>query len=287
MRSATWQVALTRPGSAILVALLTVAGMARTHPDRFEMRQPIVGGNWKMNLDAAGSAHLARQVAAEVDGDVRVVLFPAFCYLLPVGKILGDTPVALGAQDFYDRPNGAFTGEVSLAMLRDVGVTCVLAGHSERRHVLGESDQIVNRKVLAALEAGFEVVLCVGETLEQRQAGRADTVNEGQVREGLAGVDSDTMSRVTIAYEPVWAIGTGRTATPEDAQSAHHAVRRTVEALFSAAVAQATRIQYGGSVKASNAADLFAQEDVDGGLIGSASLTAEDFIPIVRAAAGA
>ena len=252
-------------------------------------RKPFVGGNWKMNLHRAEALALAQSLSQGFEhGDkIEVAVFPAFPYLAEVGELLRSTksPIKLGAQDCYFQPNGAFTGEVSLSMLKDVGATVVLVGHSERRHVLGEDDVLINRKVRAALEAGFEVILCVGETLEQREKGMTDAINWGQLGYGLAGVHADQMSRVTVAYEPVWAIGTGKNATPDDAQKAHQAIRSFVRfGLFNQVVADAVRIQYGGSVKPSNAKELFNQPDIDGGLIGGASLKAEDFLPIVAAA---
>ncbi len=253
-------------------------------------RTPIVGGNWKMNLHARDAKQLAEVIAQRVGGldKAEAVVFPPFPYLLQVGTVLkaasGGLTVKLGAQDCYHESNGAFTGEVSMSMLKDVGVETVLAGHSERRHVIGESDELINRKVRAALEAGLDVVLCVGEKLEQRELGQTDAVNAAQTQYGLAGVGAGQMGRVVIAYEPVWAIGTGRTATPDDAQGAHRAIRGTLAAMFGDKVAQATRIQYGGSVKPSNAAELFSQPDIDGGLIGGASLKADDFVAIVEAA---
>ncbi|MFG0307194.1 MAG: triose-phosphate isomerase [Phycisphaerales bacterium JB040] len=251
-------------------------------------RTPFVGGNWKMNTDRASAQELARGVAQqlkEVDG-VEVAVFPPFPYLLAVGEALAGSPVKLGAQDVSDQPDGAFTGEVSTAMLKDCGVSVVLAGHSERRHVIGESDELVNAKVKATLGAGLEVILCIGEKLEQREAGETDLVNERQIKCGLVGVSSADMARVTIAYEPVWAIGTGKTATPEDAQSAHAAIRALLVELYDEDVANATRIQYGGSMKPGNAADLIGMRDIDGGLIGGASLKAGDFAQIVHSAAG-
>ncbi len=192
--------------------------------------------------------------------------------------------VLLGAQDVYFEKDGAFTGEVSASMLRDCGVAVVLAGHSERRHVMGETDEIVNRKARATLEAGMTCVLCVGETLAQREAAQTDAVNRRQTVEGLRDVSAEQMGRVVIAYEPVWAIGTGRTATPGDAQDAHQKLRRLLAELYGQGIADATRIQYGGSVKGANAAELFAEKDIDGGLIGGASLKADEFLAIVRAA---
>ena len=243
-----------------------------------------------MHTDRASAVELARDVAcavADIGADgVDVSVYVPFPYLLPVGEALSGSGVTLGAQDVYHQPEGAFTGEVSAAMLVDCGVGSVLAGHSERRHVIGEDDDLVNKKVRAALESELGVVLCVGETLEQREAGETDAVNARQVRAGLEGVSGEAMGRVTIAYEPVWAIGTGRTATPDDAQAAHETIRALVGELYGTEVARATRIQYGGSVKPGNAGELFAMPDIDGGLIGGASLKADDFAAIVRAAAG-
>jgi triosephosphate isomerase (TIM) len=256
------------------------------------MRTPIVGGNWKMNTTAATGRTLASAVADAADQEglgsrCDTAIFPPFVYLRELGEMLRgrSTAVMLGAQDVYFEKEGAFTGEVSVTMLKDCGVTIALAGHSERRHVIGETDEIINRKVRATLEAGLISVLCVGETLAQREAGQTDAVNRKQTVEGLKGVLAEQMARVVIAYEPVWAIGTGRTATPADAQDAHHKLRRLLAELYGQAVADATRIQYGGSVKGSNAAELFASKDIDGGLIGGASLKADEFLTIVRAAA--
>jgi triosephosphate isomerase len=240
-----------------------------------------------MNLHATEAKALAKAVSAGVGDKAEAAIFPAFPYLSEVAAELKKNPanhVKLGAQDFYHQPNGAFTGEVSLSMLKDVGVQVVLVGHSERRHVIGECDVLINAKVRAALHAGFEIILCVGEKLEQREANMTDNVNVAQTTFGLAGVTAAQMSRVTIAYEPVWAIGTGKNATPADAQSAHAAIRKALAALYGASVAAGVRIQYGGSVKASNAKELFSQPDVDGGLIGGASLKAEEFVAIVKAA---
>lgn len=251
-------------------------------------RRPFVGGNWKMNTALGTGSDLARGVAdavAGIDG-VEVAVFPPFCYLAAVGAILRgrQSRVRLAAQDVSQYDDGAYTGEISAAMLVDCGVEVVLVGHSERRHVLGEDDQMINAKLRKAVSNGLEVVLCVGETESQRDAGQTDAINQHQIRRGLVDVSPEEMAKLTIAYEPVWAIGTGRTATPADAQDAHAKIRGVLADLFSPAVAEATRIQYGGSVKPSNAADLFAQPDIDGGLIGGASLQTSDFAQIVRAA---
>jgi triosephosphate isomerase len=248
-------------------------------------RKPVVGGNWKMNLHTDDAKALAKAVVDGVsDHSVDVIVCPAFPYLQLVGAIVKGSPVRLGAQDVYHEADGAFTGEVSAAMLRDVGVQVVLTGHSERRHVIGESDVLINAKTRAALDAELEVILCVGERIEQREAGQTDAVNAAQVYYGLAGVRAEQMANVVIAYEPVWAIGTGKTATTGDAQAAHKAIRATLASMFGEQVAAATRVQYGGSVKPGNAAELFGQPDIDGGLIGGASLKAADFLAIVNAA---
>lgn len=251
-------------------------------------RKPFVGGNWKMHTNRAESAELARGV---VDGlrdvtNVDVAVFPPYPFLLAVRAILRErsSSLRLGAQDVYHKPDGAYTGEVSTEMLKDCGVEVVLCGHSERRHVLGESDAVVNLKLRAVVDAGMEAVLCVGETLDERIAGHTDPVIQRQVRAGLADVTGDHVSHVTIAYEPVWAIGTGKTATPDDAQAVHANIRRLISGMYGQDTAERIRIMYGGSVKPSNAAELFQAPDVDGGLIGGSSLKVGEFVPIVRAA---
>ena len=224
---------------------------------------------------------------ADLAQHVEVIVFPPACYLLPVGATLTDrgSCVRLGAQNLWHEDNGAYTGELSARMLKDCGATHVLIGHSERRHVVGENDELIAKKLRAALSADLSPVLCVGETLEQREAGQTDAVNERQLRSALVGIDGG-IARVIIAYEPVWAIGTGKTATPDDAQRAHKHIRAVVADLFDKDAADRTVIQYGGSVKPSNAAELFSMPDIDGGLIGGASLEAETFLAIVNAAGG-
>jgi len=250
-------------------------------------RKPFVGGNWKMNTDQAAAAELTRSVAeglAETPADVAV--FPPFPYLLTVGSILRErgSTIMLGAQDVYHEGNGAFTGEVSLDMLKDCGVAAVLIGHSERRHVINEPDELIALKTRAVIEAGLHAVLCIGETLGQREAGETDAVNERQLRSALAEISGEHAAHLTVAYEPVWAIGTGKTATPADAQNAHAAARAVLGDLLGAEAAASIRIQYGGSMKPANAAELLAQPDIDGGLIGGASLKPADFAAIVKAA---
>ena len=250
-------------------------------------RTPIVGGNWKMNTDLASAVELTEDVIAGCAALVQrcdVAVFPPFPYLHLVGKTLGHHGILLGAQDVYYEPNGAFTGEVSAEMLVDLNVAIVLCGHSERRHVIGESDEIVNLKVQAALDAGLWVTLCIGETIEQREAGDTEAVNIRQLAAGLDGVPVEQMRQVVIAYEPVWAIGTGRNATPQDAEAVHRVIRAKLAKMYDDQTADATRIQYGGSVKASNALELFSMPNIDGGLIGGASLKCDEFVTIVQAA---
>ena len=251
------------------------------------MRKPFVAGNWKMNTDKQTGVALAKAVAQAADAKkdaITVAVCPPFVYLDAVSEAVKGTSVAVGSQDLYFEGNGAFTGEISTDMLKDVGCTYVLCGHSERRHVLGENDEMINKKLLAALEAGLLPILCVGELLEERQAEKTEAVVETQIKEGLKGLDAAQMEKVTIAYEPVWAIGTGLTATPEQAQEVHAFIRNTLSSLFDAAVADATRIQYGGSVKPDNTAELMKQPDVDGCLVGGASLKPESFAGIIEAA---
>ena len=251
-------------------------------------RKPFVGGNWKMNTNRTTSADLTRQVvdALNTVHGVESAVFPPFPYLLAVRTILRDrgSAVKLGAQDCYHKPDGAFTGEVSLDMLKDCGVQMVLCGHSERRHVIGESDELINTKTRAVIDAGLTAVLCIGETLDQRESGHTDPVNQRQLRAGLAEISGDAMANVIIAYEPVWAIGTGKTATPEDAQGVHAKLRKLLAQMYNNEVADRTRIVYGGSVKASNAEELFRCPDIDGGLIGGAALKPPEFAGICKAA---
>jgi triosephosphate isomerase len=252
------------------------------------MRKPFVAGNWKMNTDSRSSVELAKAVAASSAGVARekvtVAVLPPFVYVPAVVKAVSASGVAVGAQDVYFELKGAFTGEISPAMLKDVGCTYVLCGHSERRHVLGESDELVGKKTTAALSGGLLPILCVGELLEERDAGQTEQVVARHLRTGLAGLSADKMSAVTIAYEPVWAIGTGRTATPQQAQEVHAFIRNWLSETYGANLAQEARILYGGSVKSDNAKELMAQEDVDGLLVGGASLKADEFARIIQAA---
>jgi triosephosphate isomerase len=252
-------------------------------------RKPFVGGNWKMNTNRTTCADLSRGVVdglLHVDG-VDVAVFPPFPYLLTVRAILRDrgSSVRLGAQDAYFQNDGAFTGEVSVAMLKDCGVQVVLAGHSERRHVLGEKDEVVNKKARAILDGGLDCVLCVGETLDERLAGHQDIVCSRQIRTGLADIPGSHLERLIIAYEPVWAIGTGKTATPEDAQAAHKHIREQLGRQYGQDAASRVRVIYGGSLKPDIAGPIFNQVDVDGGLVGGASLIAPDFVALCKSGA--
>ncbi len=254
-------------------------------------RTSIVAGNWKMNLDREAAVALASAVAAgrvQADG-VDVVLCPPSVYLEAVGGAIGlragaeASGVGLGGQNMWDQPSGAFTGEVSAAMLVDLGCGYVILGHSERRTLLGETDAIVAAKVKAALAAGLTPIVCVGEQLAERESGKTHEVVSTQVRGSLADLSAEQVSLVVIAYEPVWAIGTGKVATPEQAQDVHALIRSLLAEIASPAVAAGVRIQYGGSVKAGNAAELAAQPDIDGALVGGASLEAEGFLAIAAA----
>jgi triosephosphate isomerase len=250
------------------------------------MRKKFVAGNWKMFTTAASARTLA---AAVVEGLARadrvtVALAPPFPYLLTVAEALRGSGVTLAAQNLYPEKEGAFTGEVSPTMLRDVGCSYVILGHSERRHKLAESDAFINRKVKAALDAGLRVILCIGETLDERQAQRTEAVLDTQLTGSLAGLTPKQMAETVIAYEPVWAIGTGVNASPDQAQQAHAFVRRRIGEMFGEETTRTLPIQYGGSVKPDNALALLKQPDVDGALVGGASLKAADFLAIVKAA---
>ncbi|MCK9171214.1 MAG: triose-phosphate isomerase [Treponema sp.] len=245
------------------------------------MRTHYIAGNWKMNTSRAEAVKLAQDLVKELKGkNNKYMIAPPFVYLDAVSQIVKGSNVILGAQDVAATDNGAHTGEVSAAMLKDIGVKTVVIGHSERRHEIGESDMLINAKVLKALNSGLDVVLCIGELLAEREAGKAEQVCAFQLDADLSGVTMEQMSRVTIAYEPVWAIGTGKTATPQDAEEIHAFIRSHIAKLYSQQTADEVIIQYGGSMKASNAAELLAEKDIDGGLIGGASLKAETFIPI-------
>jgi triosephosphate isomerase len=222
-------------------------------------------------------------VAALKDAPHKYMVAPSFTNLDAVSRVVKGTNVRLGAQNMAPEESGAHTGEVSVLMLKDAGVQTVILGHSERRHIYKEDDELINKKVKLALAHGLEVILCIGELLEEREAGRARAVCEEQTRKGLAGVSASQLANVVLAYEPVWAIGTGKTATPQDAQEIHEFTRGVIAGMFGEEAAQKIIIQYGGSMNAGNAAALLAQKDIDGGLIGGASLKADTFAPVCLA----
>jgi triosephosphate isomerase (TIM) len=250
------------------------------------MRTKFIAGNWKMYTNAASARQLAQAVVAGVGASpkVHVALCPPFPYLAFVAEITRGTPVALGGQNCYTEPEGAFTGEVSPTMLVDIGCRYVILGHSERRHKLDETDDFINRKVKAALSAGLEIILCIGETLQERQQNQMEAVLARQLDGSLTAITAAQMAKIVLAYEPVWAIGTGHNATPEQAQTAHQWVREHVAKRWDKTVAAGLTIQYGGSVKPENVASLLRQPDVDGALVGGASLKADQFLGIVAAA---
>jgi triosephosphate isomerase len=249
-------------------------------------RRKFVCGNWKMHKTVAETAALVRELRAalaDVAGKVQVAVAPPFTALAAAVDAASGSPVEVAAQNVHWEKQGAFTGEVSAPMLADVGCQHGIVGHSERRQLFGETDETVRKKVGALLTAGVRPIVCVGETLQEREAGRTLEVVDRQVRQGLAGLTVEELGRITVAYEPVWAIGTGRTATSAQAQEVHAAIRRMLRDI-GAPVADQIRVQYGGSVKPENAAELMAQPDVDGALVGGASLKAADFVAIVKGA---
>ncbi len=247
------------------------------------MRKPFIAGNWKMHKTIDEAQALAAELRDGIgSASHRVAVAPPFTALAGVVEALKGSKIEVAAQNMAVELEGAHTGEISARMLLDIGVKLVILGHSERRHVYGESDELINSKVLLALEQGMEVILCIGETLEQRESGKLKDVVVRQIDSGLSGLDEKALGRVTIAYEPVWAIGTGKTATPDDAEQAHRIVREQIGELYSAQAAENIVIQYGGSVKPNNVKGLMAEADIDGALVGGAALKASDFVPIVR-----
>jgi triosephosphate isomerase len=250
------------------------------------MRRKLIAGNWKMNTNRAGAVELARGIVDRAGefGRLDLLICPPAVYLLPVRDVVAGRPVSLGAQNVYFEPDGAFTGEVSTAMLRDAGCQYVILGHSERRHILGESDTEVNRKTLAALGADLIPIVCVGELLAEREAGQTASVIRRQFEGSLADVPAGQIERVVIAYEPVWAIGTGKVATPQQAEEVHADLRRLLAERYNERSVQSVRILYGGSVKPTNARELLSQPNIDGALVGGASLKVDDFLGIAAEA---
>jgi len=248
------------------------------------LRKPIIGGNWKMNKTLKEAIDLAEELVLSLkDYDpVEVVIFPPFTCLHEVHKIVEGTSIGLGAQNMFWEEKGAYTGEISPSMLVDVGCSYVILGHSERRNYFKETDAEINKKIKAALKFDLTPVVCVGEKLEERKKGLAEKVVESQLKGCFSGLDPSQIERVVIAYEPVWAIGTGETATPEQAQKIHEFIRKVLRELAGEKVANSVRVKYGGSVKPDNIKDLMAEEDIDGALVGGASLNLDSFIKIVK-----
>lgn len=248
------------------------------------MRTPIIAGNWKMNTvvnEAKALVEALKDLVSNVK-DVEVVVCPPFISLTAVRDVIAGSNIELGAQNVYWEKSGAFTAEVSAPMLTSVGCTYVIIGHSERRTYFNETDETVNKRIFAALDEGLKPIVCVGETLEEREAEKTFDVIKTQISGGLANLSQEQMTSVVIAYEPVWAIGTGKTATKEQAQEVHAFIRKLLAELFGEATAEATRIQYGGSVKPENASELMNQPDIDGALVGGAALKADSFEKIVK-----
>jgi triosephosphate isomerase len=253
------------------------------------IRKKLIAGNWKMNKTSSDAVALVSEIVAAVGRatDVDVVVCPPFTSLESVFKVIDGSTVKLGAQNLHPEASGAYTGETSAAMLRALFASYVIVGHSERRTYFAESDTFINQKVLAALKAQLKPILCVGETLGERESGSTLKVVQTQLEGALEGVSKDLATSVVLAYEPVWAIGTGKVATTEQAQEVHAFIRGLLTKLFGAATSGKMRILYGGSMKPANAAELLAQKDIDGGLIGGASLESRSFVDLVKAAAAA
>lgn len=247
------------------------------------MRRPIIAGNWKMHMTPSEAVNLVNELKPlVVDTDVEVVVIPPFVDLVDVKKALDGSNIKLGAQNMHWEEKGAFTGEVSPLMLKEIGVEYVVIGHSERRQYFAETDETVNRKVKSALNHGLKPIVCVGETLSQREDGKAFDVVREQTKKALDGVLKNDVINVVIAYEPIWAIGTGKTATSKDANDVIKVIRETIASIYDTSTANDVRIQYGGSVKPDNAKELMSESDIDGALVGGASLKAQDFAKIVN-----
>ncbi|MGX6591348.1 triose-phosphate isomerase [Cetobacterium ceti] len=249
------------------------------------MRKTIIAGNWKMNKTAKETKATLTELRALADGieGVEIVIGTPFTSLESAVETVKGSNIKIAAQNLYPKDSGAFTGEVSPVMLKDLGVEYVILGHSERREYFNESNEFINSKVKAALAHGLTPILCIGEKLEDREAGRTAEVNEKQIREGLAGLTPEEAKKTVVAYEPIWAIGTGKTATPEMAEATHLEIREVLGDMFDREIAEEMTIQYGGSMNAKNAKDLMAQKDIDGGLVGGASLEASTFIEVIKA----
>ena len=251
------------------------------------MRRKVIAGNWKMNNDLKETQNLITKLTSGLSAEslnCDVIVCPPFTSLSEAHSLIKDTKIKLGAQNMYFETSGAFTGEISADMLKSVGCEYVILGHSERRAIFGESNQVINKKIKKALSSGLKPIFCVGELLEEREAGITEKVIEKQVIEGLNDISSEEMTKIIVAYEPVWAIGTGKTASPEQAQEVHEFIRNLIKSKYGDSVSENLIIQYGGSVKPDNAKDLLSRKDIDGALVGGACLKADSFIGIITAA---
>lgn len=250
------------------------------------MRKKVIAGNWKMNNDLRGTVSLISDLKKELNRknvEAEIIICPPFTSLETASTLLKDSTIKLGAQNMYFEESGAFTGEVSVSMLKSVGCEYVILGHSERRTIFGESDQVINKKIKTAIKFRLKPIFCIGETLEEREKGITFKVVETQIQNGLKDLSESDLTNLIIAYEPVWAIGTGRNAAPQQAQDVHQFIRGLISKLYSANFARQLVIQYGGSVKADNAKELLSQPDIDGALVGGACLKADSFINIISA----
>jgi triosephosphate isomerase len=248
------------------------------------MRKPVIAGNWKMHNTISEALDLVRGIKSQVEGvtDVEIIVSPVYTALASVAAELKGSNINVASQNIFWEEKGAFTGEIAPNMITDAGCTHAIIGHSERRQYFGETDETVNKRVKAALAAGLIPILCVGETLEERDAGNTIAVVEAQIKGGLKDIAEEDMAKIIVAYEPVWAIGTGKTATPDMAEDVHKQIRSIVEEIYDAAIADGTRILYGGSVKPETVDDLMAQPDIDGALVGGAALKADSFVRLVK-----
>lgn len=250
------------------------------------MRKKVIAGNWKMNNDLSESQNLVSGIINGLGKDDKcdVIVCPPFTFLSEVHTLIKDTPVKLGAQNMHYEDSGAFTGEISNSMLKSVGCEYVILGHSERRTIFGENDEMINKKILKALQSGLKVIFCIGESLAQREEGVTYNIIKAQVIKGMENVSAEDLKNLIVAYEPIWAIGTGKTASPEQAQEVHSFIRNLIKEIYSAESAENLIIQYGGSVKPENASTLLSQPDIDGALVGGACLKADSFLSIIASA---
>lgn len=247
------------------------------------MRIPIIAGNWKMHKTINEAVQFVNDIKEKVQGtDVEVVICAPFTILLSLKEATAGSNIKLGAQNMHWENQGAFTGEISPLMLKDIGIDYCIIGHSERRQYFAETDETVNKKIHAALQHGINPIFCVGETLEERESGKTEAIVKSQIQKGLENISGEDMNKIVIAYEPIWAIGTGKTATPEQANEVIYQIRETIKELYGETIYTEVRIQYGGSVKGSNAEEIMNQEDIDGALVGGASLLPDEFVQIVN-----